>query len=39
VTEATAIDRKQWSRKEIAEKLDEFEQGAMIFVSAIMPQR
>jgi len=27
VTEATAIDRKQWSRKEIAEKLDEFEQG------------
>jgi uncharacterized membrane protein len=27
VAEATAIDRKQWSRKEIAEKLDEFEQG------------
>ena len=27
MTEATAIDRKQWSRKEIAEKLDEFEQG------------
>jgi hypothetical protein len=27
VTEASASDRKQWSRKEIAEKLDEFEQG------------
>ena len=27
MAEATAIDRKQWSRKEIAEKLDEFEQG------------
>jgi Family of unknown function (DUF6399) len=27
VTEASASDRKQWSRKEIAEKLDEFAQG------------
>jgi len=27
VAKATAIDRKQWSRTEIAEKLDEFEQG------------
>lgn len=27
MTEATAIDRKQWSRNEIAAKLDEFEQG------------
>ncbi len=27
MTEATAIDRKRWSREEIAEKLDAFEQG------------
>ncbi len=27
MTEATAIDRKHWSRQEIAEKLDAFEQG------------
>ncbi|MBI4672059.1 MAG: hypothetical protein HY741_10395 [Chloroflexi bacterium] len=27
MTEATASDRKQWSRAEIAEKLDAFEQG------------
>jgi len=27
VTEATASNRKQWSRNEIAEKLDKFEQG------------
>lgn len=27
MTEATTIDRKQWPRKEIAEKLDAFEQG------------
>jgi DNA-binding transcriptional MocR family regulator len=27
MTESTAIDRKHWSRQEIAEKLDAFEQG------------